>query len=133
MSTYIPAALLVFCKFLCLKLTCWSEARMKPWCDWPSKKTQSSILIWVAVIIAIFCIVFDNFRRKNWRFYQKMRDRCYDQNFSQFSYVLSQKRHFLPNFSAKIFEKSLHRSRYPISKFTTSERFFKVVENLYFF
>jgi hypothetical protein len=35
--------------------------------------------------------IFDNFRRKNWRFSQKP---IYDQNFSEFSFVLSQNRQF---------------------------------------
>jgi hypothetical protein len=40
-----------------------------------------------------FSEIFDNFRRKNWRFSKKKQ--CYDQNFAQFSFVFSQKRQFI--------------------------------------
>jgi hypothetical protein len=38
-----------------------------------------------------FSPIFPNFRRKNWRF---LKYQCYDQLFSKFSFVLSQKRRF---------------------------------------
>jgi hypothetical protein len=38
-----------------------------------------------------FSAIFDNFRRKNWRF---LKNQCYDQIFAWFSFVLSQKCHF---------------------------------------
>jgi hypothetical protein len=49
-------------------------------------------------MITIFCD-FDNFRRKNWRFSLKKKQ-CYDQNFANFSFVLSNKRHFFDEYLA---------------------------------
>jgi hypothetical protein len=57
-----------------------------------------SILICQYIYIALgsmlwsqFSAIFDNFRRKNWRF---LKNQCYDQNFAKFSFILSQKRQF---------------------------------------
>jgi hypothetical protein len=81
-----------FCSFGCLVLICMYsvgqniyEEQLKKWLSFWDSLMQGSML-W-----SQFSAIFDNFRRKNWRFYQ---NQCYDQNFAYFRFVLSQKRQF---------------------------------------
>jgi hypothetical protein len=50
-----------------------------------------------------FSAIFDNFRRKNWRFSQK---RCYDNFLHNLTLFRVKEAIFSQNFSAKIFKKS---------------------------